>query len=163
MLYVPQVLVGLAGAGKTSFANMISLGKALDTVPTMGLSVQTFKKGGIAVKCWDLGGQEQYRSEWKNYVIDCDVVVFVVDVTQPYEIYIAKKELHTILEMLSRPVPILVLANKIDLGPQMTEAEIIEGLNLDYVTDHTWLVVPISAKCGTNIDKALNFLLEYAK
>lgn len=31
------------------------------------------------MKCWDIGGQAQYRSEWGRYTRGCDVIVYVVD------------------------------------------------------------------------------------
>lgn len=60
-------------------------------------------------------------------------------------------------------LPLLVLANKIDLGPKISEQELIRGLNLDYVVDNPWVVIPISAKNGANIDKALDFLIKASK
>ena len=57
----------------------------------------------------------------------------------------------------------LILANKIDLGPRLFEKDIIQGLNLDYLTDNNWLVIPVSSKLGSNVDKALDFLIKLAK
>ena len=37
------------------------------------------KKGGVQMKCWDIGGQAQYRSEWGRYTRGCDVIIYVVD------------------------------------------------------------------------------------
>jgi len=105
----------------------------------------------------------RFRSEWKMYALHTDIIVFLVDTQQPYDIYLSKRELHVILEQLQRPTPILVLANKIDLGPQISQEEIIEGLNLDYIHDHPWLVIPVSAKSGENVNQALDFMLKYAK
>lgn len=118
------------------------------------------KKGGVNFKMWDIGGQVQYREEWPRYARGCDVVAFVVDTQQPDMLPVAKKELHQLLEdrELSR-LPLLVLANKIDLGPKISEQELIKGLNLDYIIDNPWLVIPISAKYGTNIDQVCLFLL----
>jgi ADP-ribosylation factor-like protein 8 len=31
------------------------------------------------MKCWDLGGQSQYRQEWGRYTRGCDCIIFVVD------------------------------------------------------------------------------------
>lgn len=58
---------------------MLAHGEAVETVPTIGLNVKVFKKGQVAMKCWDIGGQEQYRSEWSRYTKGCDVVLYVVD------------------------------------------------------------------------------------
>lgn len=39
----------------------------------------------------------------------------------------------------------LVLANKVDLDPHMSEDQVIRELNLDYVTANPWILIPISA------------------
>ena len=48
----------------------------------------------------------------------------------------ARHELHILLEehLTLHNVPILVLANKVDLQPHLSEIELVEALNLDYVT-----------------------------
>lgn len=55
--------------------------------------------------------------------------------------------------------PILVLANKIDLQPHLSEPQIIEGLNLDYIVDNPWLVIPCSALRSINIERVLEWLI----
>jgi len=34
----------------------LSLGEASVTAPTIGLNVKQFKKGGVKMKMWDIGG-----------------------------------------------------------------------------------------------------------
>ena len=63
---------------------MLAHGEAVETVPTIGLNVKVFKKGQVAMKCWDIGGQEQYRSEWSRYTKGCDVVLYVVDTASTF-------------------------------------------------------------------------------
>jgi len=158
------VLVGLENSGKTSFCNFLAMNRHVEEPPTVGLNVKIMQKGGVTCKMWDIGGQQKYRSEWPRYTRGCNVIVFVVDTQQPKLLPTAKKELHTLLEdrELQR-LPVLVLANKIDLGPKIQEQELIKGLNLDYIVDNPWLVIPISAKYGNNIEKALDFLIKQAK
>ena len=93
--------------------------------------MKVVKKAGVTMKIWDLGGQQKYRSEWSRYSRGSDVIVFVVDTQAPDELPVARRELHMLLEdrELAR-LPLLVIANKIDLGPKFTEAELIKGLNL---------------------------------
>jgi ADP-ribosylation factor-like protein 8 len=148
------VLVGLANSGKTTFCNFLHTGRFVEEGPTIGLNVKVMQKGGVTTKIWDLGGQAKYRTEWSRYTRGCDVIVFVVDTTAPNELPTAKKELHQLLEDrdLAR-LPLLVLANKIDLGPKVTEPELIKGLNLDYITENPWLIIPVSAKDGTNVEQ----------
>ena len=44
----------------------------------------------------------------------------------------------------------------------MTEKDIIEGLNLDYVYSNHWVVVMASAKFGTNVPEVLQWLVKTA-
>ena len=60
-------------------------------------------------------------------------------------------------------IPLLVLSNKIDISPHLSEPEIIQGLNLDYVIDNPWLVISISALRGTNIERVVDWLLNFEK
>jgi Arf/Sar family protein len=110
------------------------------------LNVKVFKKGKVNMKCWDIGGQEQYRSEWSRYTKGCDVVLYVVDSAAPQKLPTARKELHKLLDDGSiGTTPMLVLANKIDLPNHVGEQELIEELALNYVVETPWMVLPISA------------------
>ncbi len=59
--------------------------------------------------------------------------------------------------------PLLVLSNKIDLEPHMSEADIIRELNLDYLYSNTWAVIPMSALKGTNLEQVLEWLRKKGK
>ncbi len=132
-------------------------------MPTVGLNVQIFKRNGVTCKVWDMGGQSAYRSEWSRYARGCGVICVLVDTQQPDDVPTVKRELHQLLEDRELSgIPLLILANKVDLGPKVSEQDLITGLNLDYVVDAPWLLIPTSAKEGDNIDKALEFLIKYA-
>jgi len=76
---IEVVFIGLENSGKTTLLNQMSMGEALPTAPTIGLNVKNFKKGGCAMKVWDIGGQVQYRQEWGMYTKGCDCVIFLID------------------------------------------------------------------------------------
>ena len=59
--------------------------------------------------------------------------------------------------------PILILANKIDMNPHLSEVEIIRELNLDYVHTNPWAVINISALRGNNFEKAVDWLSKKGK
>lgn len=154
------VIIGLEHAGKTTFLNQLSFGEARQTTPTIGLNVRTVQKGSLSIKVWDLGGQVQYRSEWPRYTKGTSVVVFVLDTSAIDLISLARKELHLLLEDRElNGIPILILANKIDVEPHLTEPEIIQGLNLDYIMDNPWVIISISALRGTNIERVVEWLI----
>ena len=164
----------------------------MDTVPTIGLNVKVFQKGRyveslkvscsllralfinhvisrrtgtrVQMKCWDIGGQAQYRTEWSRYCKGCDVVLFVVDAAAPQKMATAKKELHKLLDDGSiGSTPLLVLANKIDIQPHVGESELIEKLQLNYVMETPWMVLPISALHLTNLDQVVEWLTAQGK
>ena len=123
-----------------------------------------YSKGKLRVKLWDLGGQTQYRAEWVAYAKTCNVLAFVIDSSEPETISFWKKELFQLLEWKELDgMPILVLANKIDKEGHMKSAEIVESLNLDYIDDHLWKILPISAIRGTNMDQVAEWILSTSK
>ena len=159
-----MVILGLENSGKTTFINSLSEGTPGETVPTIGLNVKTVQKGNLIIKAWDLGGQVQYRTEWSRYAKGTNVIIFVVDSSATDLISYSRKELHTMLEERDLAgIPLLVLSNKIDISPHLSEPEIIQGLNLDYVIDNPWLVISISALRGTNIERVVDWLLNFEK
>lgn len=110
------VLVGLENSGKSTLLSVISDGAPVETAPTIGLNVRMVKKGGVQMKCWDLGGQSQYRAEWGRYTRGCNCIIFVVDANATQLFGDARAELHRLLEDRElAKTPILVVANKIDL------------------------------------------------
>ncbi|GKY97434.1 hypothetical protein MPSEU_000701900 [Mayamaea pseudoterrestris] len=158
------VVIGLENSGKTTLLSVLANGRPVETVPTIGLNVKVFKKGKVNMKCWDIGGQEQYRSEWSRYTKGCDVVLYVVDAAAPQKLITAKKELHKLLDDGSiGTTPLLVLANKIDVPEHVGEAELIDKLALNYVMDTPWIVLPISALHVTNIDQVIEWLTAQGK
>ena len=57
----------------------------------------------------------------------------------------------------------LVLANKIDIQPHVGEAELIDRLQLNYVMETPWVVLPISALKCTNIEQVVEWLTAQGK
>ena len=60
-------------------------------------------------------------------------------------------------------MPLLVLANKVDIKGHLKPEEIVERMNLDYIDDHKWKILPISARNGTNVDQAVEWIINTSK
>eukprot|EP01061_Rhynchopus_euleeides_P026913 TRINITY_DN43803_c0_g1_i1.p1 TRINITY_DN43803_c0_g1~~TRINITY_DN43803_c0_g1_i1.p1 ORF type:complete len:180 (+),score=79.27 TRINITY_DN43803_c0_g1_i1:256-795(+) len=162
--HIELCLVGLENSGKTTILNILSSGYPADPMPTVGLNVKSVKKEGVTMKVWDLGGQEQFRSEWSRYTNGCDVVLFVVDSSDFERIMIAQKELHTLMsDAKLHGLPLLVVLNKQDLEPHMTKEKVIEELKLEDITNNQWMVTAISAKRRQNMNEMVDWLGRHAK
>lgn len=136
-------------SGKTTLLNVLASGMTVETAPTIGLNVKQVKKGGTTLKVWDIGGQKQYRSEWRRYTKGCDVIIFVVDAYAHDQIGEARVELHRLLEDRDlATTPILVCSNKVDLEPHISEHELIKSLNLDYLIDNPVSGRLVAASCA---------------
>eukprot|EP00300_Choanocystis_sp_HF-7_P002736 c12073_g1_i1.p1 GENE.c12073_g1_i1~~c12073_g1_i1.p1 ORF type:complete len:182 (-),score=42.12 c12073_g1_i1:25-570(-) len=159
-----MVLVGLDNSGKTTLLQVLAGGHPIDTEPTLGVKIQSFKHGGTQIKAWDIGGQQNYRSEWNRYTKGVDVIMFVIDTAASGRFSEARKELHQLLENedLIR-TPLLVIANKIDLENHATRSELIQILNLDYTTQHPWELVEISALRMVNLEGVFAWLMKQKK
>jgi len=106
---------------------------------------------------WDLAGQERFRQATRVYAVGAFVVF---DVTQNSTYDAVKKwklEVDKVtLPNSDEPIPVILLANKIDLTSwDKTPAEMDQ-----FCKDHgfiTWFET--SAKTDTNIDKAMKTLV----
>ena len=157
------VLVGLENSGKTTLLSCLCDGTPAETAPTIGLNVRMVKKGGVQMKCWDLGGQQQYRAEWGRYTRGCNVIMFVVDSHAMHLLPDAKAELHRLLEDRElATTALLVISNKIDLEPHIGDKELIKELNLDYIVDNPWMIIPCSALKTINVDEIVRWLIKQA-
>lgn len=121
-------LIGLQNAGKTSLVTVLTSGQFQeDMIPTVGFNMRKVTKGGVTLKCWDLGGQvreallvclhdsrstrpiivalsqhhphtqTRFRSMWERYCRGVQAIVYVVDSADLDSLDAAKEELHALL------------------------------------------------------------------
>jgi len=77
---------------------------------------------------------------------------------------ISKTELFQLLENKDlQGTPMLILANKVDITPHLEQTDIISGMNLDYIHENPWNIIPISAKDGTNLEGVVDWILKTSK
>ena len=109
--------------------------------------------GRVKFRTWDLGGHLQVRSFWKEYLVDIDAIVFVVDSAdrdrmeearkvrnKNYQKYFLKltktninqKELEELLNDEDlEDTTFMILANKTDVEGYCSELEIERNLNIN--------------------------------
>lgn len=132
------LVVGLDNSGKTTVLNRFKSqgdNTVNEVVPTVGFNVEKFKFGSLAITAFDMSGQGRYRNLWERYFKGVVGIIFVVDSTDTLRMVVAKDELdmmlnHKDLEGNFR-LPILFLANKVDLEDAMSATKIGQLLGLD--------------------------------
>ena len=84
------------------------------------------------MKAWDLGGHDQVRTLWKDYFVETDAIVFVVDSADSDRFDEAKKELEMLLkEPHLSNCTLLILGNKIDLITSAPANDLIRYLGIE--------------------------------
>jgi len=122
-------LVGESGVGKTTTLHLI-MGRRppLQYIPALTLTMQVIENihfANYSLVLWDFAGQERFRTLWKLYFQDADIVFLLTDSTLPN--LSVSKEMFQMICFDAPNVPIIVIANKQDL-PNALDPSIIERI-----------------------------------
>lgn len=125
------VFLGLDNAGKTTLMGLLVNNRVDTFMPTQKPTTEQFALGGVQFTTHDLGGHEIARRIWSEYSADADGIIFMVDASDVQRLPEACHELDSLRhdEQLLR-VPLLVLANKIDLPDSLGEQQLRHRLRL---------------------------------
>eukprot|EP00727_Mastigamoeba_balamuthi_P008045 m51a1_g3861 putative adp-ribosylation factor-like protein 3 (178) ;mRNA; f:411018-411892 len=161
---VRLLLLGLDNAGKTTILKRLANEEIVHIRPTSGFNIKSVVHEGFKLNVWDIGGQKAIRPFWKNYMEGTDALVYVIDAGDARRLAESGGELNQLLEEEKlASVPLLVFANKQDLVGALTPKQIAEMLNLHLIRDRTWQIQGCSAKNGTGIQEAMEWVLQQIK
>ncbi|KAM9694811.1 ADP-ribosylation factor-like protein 10 isoform 1-T1 [Trichechus inunguis] len=129
-----EVLVlGLDGSGKSTFLRVLSGKAPLDGhVPTWGFNSVRLPTKDFEVDLLEIGGSQNLRFYWKEFVNEVDVLVFLVDSADRLRLQWARQELHKLLDK-DPDLPVVVVANKQDLSEAMSVVELQQELGLQAI------------------------------
>ncbi|KAM4700206.1 ADP-ribosylation factor-like protein 11 [Discoglossus pictus] len=159
------VMMGLDFSGKSTLLYKLKSNQTVETFPTVGFNVESLEMAkNVFVTIWDVGGQDKLRSNWKEYLEDTDVLIFVVDSSDVSRIPDATAELLTVLnnENMSG-VPFLILANKKDVEGTVSIRDLIKVLKLENYDDRPWEILACSAHTGEGLVEAMNAVTRLLK
>ncbi|XP_008292302.1 ADP-ribosylation factor-like 10 [Stegastes partitus] len=131
-----QVLVlGLDGAGKSSMLQGLTPGepKRGPRRPTRGFNFMSLNAPACQLDFLEIGGGEDLRRYWSDYLSRTHVLVYVVDSSDRSRLPLAKSELHRLLGVEPQ-LPVVVLGNKQDKPNAVSVSELHEALSLGSVT-----------------------------
>jgi ADP-ribosylation factor-like protein 6 len=158
------LVVGLDNSGKTTVLNRFKNQNeeaVNDVVPTVGFNVEKFKFGSLAITAFDMSGQGRYRNLWERYFKGVAGIIFVVDSTDTLRMVVAKDELDMMLNHKdlkeNTSLPILFLANKVDLEDSMSASKIGQLLGLDHLRNPCH-IQSTNALSGEGLEEGIHWL-----
>ncbi|KAJ9697635.1 hypothetical protein PVL29_009455 [Vitis rotundifolia] len=162
------LILGIDKAGKTTLLEKL---KALYSnleglppdriVPTVGLNIGRVELPNTKLVFWDLGGQPGLRSIWEKYYEEAHAVVYVIDASCPSRFEDSKSALEKILRHEDlQGAPLLILANKQDLGDAASSEEIARYLDLKKLDERVYMFEAVSAYDGMGIKESVDWLVE---
>ncbi|XP_010869264.1 ADP-ribosylation factor-like protein 9 [Esox lucius] len=147
-----QVLVlGLDGAGKSSMLQGLTAGdagKRGHCHPTRGFNFMSLSAPTCQLDFLEIGGGEDLRTYWTEYLRKTHVLVYVVDSSDRKRLPQAKDELHRLLRLDSQ-IPVVVLGNKQDKPNAVSVSELHKALSLGAVADKKRLFL-LGAQFGSD-------------
>lgn len=154
------VLVGLDCAGKTTILSYLKLNKFQESVPTIGLNVESIKYKNLELLVFDLGGK--VRSLWSHYYENLDCVIFVVDSSDRVRVKVVREEMMKLTtDLKNNKASILVMFNKQDLDNCIDFKTLIDESGVNDIIDHDVIVQRCSAKTGQGVEEGLDKLCNY--
>ena len=127
---------------------------------TLVIDLSDSKLWKVNVRIWSATGQDFYRKIREVVLSNANGVVFVAD-AQPNHLQDNIDSWNELMSMITenkRRVPIIVCLNKQDLPEAKTAGEVAMALDLHRIVNHSYAIVPTSAKSGFNLNQALEWL-----
>ena len=97
---------------------------------------------------------------WEKLYKLCDGIIFVLDSADQLRLCVAREELAMTLsheDIEHRPVPILILANKKDLGKAIDCEGCTEVLRLNEIHKRRWRIYSSNAVTGEGLTEAISW------
>ena len=148
--------IGDANVGKTSIVTRYvreTFGEQI--LPTVGVSnidtsVQIEDKQ-INLNIWDTAGQERFRSLVPIYLKGAHLVVLVFDISEESTFSGLPEWQSLIADLIDEKVPVILVANKMDLEQKVPISEIKK-----YANENLLPIIFVSAKTGLNVKVLFN-------
>ena len=157
------LILGLAAAGKTTLAKYLRHGDFIEnTVPTIGQNIDVLEFEGWRITTIDVAGQQDFRFLWDVHYPGTSAVVFVIDAADIESLPEARDILkqHVFNNPLLEGIPVVVMANKQDLGGAVEAPLLIQllGLHLD-MHDRTFAIFDSSILYGSGVIEAFSWVV----
>ena len=162
------IVVGNSGTGKTSFVNKW-INNTFDEnykatiVSEFSFKIVDYKDKTYKIQLWDLAGMDQNICITKIFSKDSHGCIVLSDITDKKTLEICIKWKNTVDETArfldGSNIPAILIRNKIDLLENEENIDDEEEMK-EFCEKNAFLkCFKTSAKTGTNVDEAMNFLI----
>ena len=136
------VLIGDQAVGKTSLVlRYINDTFSEHYISTIGadflIKDLQLVQAPVRLMIWDLGGQEQWEGIRARYMQGSDGIILIFDVSRKQNLqHYISNWVREVKEFIGEKTPVIVVANKIDLKPQVNlkeAAKLMKSLNYPYI------------------------------
>ena len=162
------IVVGNSGTGKTSFVNKwikdtFDENYKATIVSEFSYKIFDYKNKSYKIQLWDLAGMDQNICITKIFSKDSHGCIVLSDITDPKTLEECVKWKNTVDETTKfldqTNLPSILIRNKVDLLENDDNNDDEEKIK-EFCDSHSFLrCFKTSAKTGTNIDEAMNFLI----
>jgi len=164
------IVVGNSGTGKTSFVNKwikdtFDESYKATIVSEFSFKVIDYKDKSYKIQLWDLAGMDQNICITKIFSKDSHGCIVVSDITNEKTLPECVKWKNTVDETTKfiddSNIPAILIRNKVDLLEEKNDNEYDdENMIKEFCEKNKFLrCFKTSAKTGTNIEEAMNFLI----
>ncbi|MDI6888037.1 MAG: tetratricopeptide repeat protein [Candidatus Thermoplasmatota archaeon] len=153
-------VLGDSMVGKTSLIRRYVYGMFVDKyLPTIGAKVtkKVISAFGVelTLNIWDITGLEDFKTIHPTYYLGANGALVVCDALRPETLERLSNWVHSLFKVTGR-IPILILANKIDLARRFYQEDFIKRLASEFSTKY----LLTSAKTGENVERAFLTIAE---
>ncbi len=161
-------LYGIDNVGKSSFMRYLKTGKFdLDYfAPTKKFVVHRISlPQGYKIICWEMPGQKSFRRVWLRGVQESNILLFMLDACDEERFIEAKRAFWSIVTRYEvKNVPVLFLANKVDLIENKTKLSEIEPFfSLPELRGRKWSIKFTSLVTKEGIKEVIDWITETVK
>ncbi|MHA2365954.1 MAG: Rab family GTPase [Candidatus Hodarchaeales archaeon] len=164
MLEAKIVMLGDGGVGKTSLVRRWAK-DVFDNryIATIGVDIVSNtivlkEREEIRLDCWDIAGQDYFKSIRSNFYQKASGAVLVFDVTDLESFKNLKNWIDETEQVLSHKIPFILVGNKIDLVEQRKIS--LEQIKKESEKLGMKLIIETSALTGDGVNKAFTYLAQ---
>lgn len=130
------LFLGVDNSGKTTLIQKLKHNLNAQFLPTHNLSYEKIQIGNLNAIVVDIGGHQAARKAWKDYFVNINGIVFMVDVVDTHKYWEVADAWNTVVSSEAN-VPILVVMNKIDEMNHTTQSIESDVSFKQYVEENT--------------------------